>query len=127
MTTRTISWLASAAGVPVSTVRYYEHQKVLAPADRSAAGYRRYGEDDLEHLQLVLRAKQLGFTLAEIAELFGAGQLRLAADVRRAAWRKRSELEQQIGQLTSALARGQATGRRLRRRRPCAMRRPGHW
>jgi DNA-binding transcriptional MerR regulator len=105
MTTRTISWLAHAAGVPISTVRYYERQQVLAPAERSESGYRNYDEDDLEHLQLVLRAKRLGFSLSEITELFGAGQRQSATDVRGAALRKQAELEQTIVELTSVVGR----------------------
>jgi DNA-binding transcriptional MerR regulator len=105
MNTRTIAWLAAAAGVPISTVRYYERQQVLAPPDRSDSGYRRYGEDDLQQLQLVLRAKLLGFSLAEIIELFGTGQHRSAAEIRLAAGRKRSELRRRIAQLTAITGR----------------------
>lgn len=104
-TTRTISWLADAAGVPISTVRYYERQRVLAPPDRSASGYRHYADADLERLKLVWRAKQLGFSLAEIVELLGTGQQRSPEEVRTAARRKRSELERKVGELTSAINR----------------------
>jgi len=52
---------------------------VLATASRTQGGYRSYDEDDLEQIQLVLRAKQVGFTLLEIAELFSGGE-RAAAD-----------------------------------------------
>ena len=60
--------MAHAAGVPISTVRYYERQHVLAPPERSHSGYRCYTEGDLEQLRLVLRARDLGFTLGEIGE-----------------------------------------------------------
>lgn len=65
----TIGRLAAAAGVHVETVRYYERRGLIDPPPRSAAGYRQYGPDDLWRLELIARGKQLGFTLAEIADL----------------------------------------------------------
>jgi DNA-binding transcriptional MerR regulator len=38
----TIGQLASAAGVPASTVRFYEREKLLVPDARTGAGYRTY-------------------------------------------------------------------------------------
>jgi len=60
-TTYTIGQLARAAGVPTSTVRYYERIELLQPAGRTAGNYRLYGEDalrmtDLRHVQRVLKA-----------------------------------------------------------------------
>jgi DNA-binding transcriptional MerR regulator len=69
MSTFTIGQLAAAAGVHVETVRYYERRGLLDPPERTASGYRQYTADDLWRLQLVGRGKQLGFTLAELAEL----------------------------------------------------------
>ncbi len=45
-----IGELASASGVPVDTVRYYERNGLLAPAGRLDSGYRRYGAGELKHL-----------------------------------------------------------------------------
>lgn len=64
-----IGELAQRAGVGVDTVRYYEREGILPPADRADSGYRRYRPDDVARLQFVRRAKALGFTLTEIAEL----------------------------------------------------------
>ncbi|GAB4108685.1 MAG: helix-turn-helix domain-containing protein [Phycisphaeraceae bacterium] len=64
-----VSELARRAGVNVETVRYYERRGLLRPASRSASGYRRYGEEELQRLRFILRAKTLGFTLREIKEL----------------------------------------------------------
>jgi DNA-binding transcriptional MerR regulator len=69
--TYTIGKLASAAGVHVETIRYYERRGLLAPPPRSVGGYRQYSSDDLWRLQFVARGKRLGFTLAEIAEIMG--------------------------------------------------------
>lgn len=64
-----IGELARRAGVGVDTVRYYEREGILPPADRADSGYRRYRPEDVARLQFVRRAKALGFTLTEIAEL----------------------------------------------------------
>jgi MerR family mercuric resistance operon transcriptional regulator len=64
----TIGKLASAVGVSVETVRYYQRIGLLAePAPQGA--YRYYDTEHLEHLQFIRRAKDAGFTLEEIREL----------------------------------------------------------
>jgi MerR family transcriptional regulator, copper efflux regulator len=68
----TIGQLAHEAGVHVETVRYYERRGLLRQPPRTAAGYRQYAGTDLWRLQFIARAKQLGFTLAEVARLVGA-------------------------------------------------------
>jgi Hg(II)-responsive transcriptional regulator len=71
----TIGRLAKAAGVKIDTVRFYERQGLLARAARSSSGYRLYSVADAERLKFIRRAKALGFSLEDIAEL-----LRLAQD-----------------------------------------------
>lgn len=64
----TIGKLATAAGVNVETVRYYQRIGLLAePA--AAGGYRQYGEDALQALLFIRRAKEAGFSLEEVGEL----------------------------------------------------------
>ena len=67
----TIGVLARSAQVSVETVRYYERRGLLEQPERGS-GYRHYSDDDLRRLQFVRRAKDLGFTLAEIRDLLGA-------------------------------------------------------
>ncbi|MBL0163936.1 MAG: MerR family transcriptional regulator [Xanthomonadales bacterium] len=69
MTSFAIGQLASAAGVGIDTVRYYERSGLLKPAARSASGYRKYGEGELDRLNFIRRAQHLGFSLSEIGEL----------------------------------------------------------
>ena len=69
---RTIGELAEAAGVAVDTVRFYERRGLLPPPPRTASGYRQYDDDALDRLRFILRAKDLGFTLAEIDGLMPA-------------------------------------------------------
>ena len=72
MESLTIGQLAHEAGVHVETVRYYERRGLLRRPPRTPAGYRQYAAADLWRLQFIARAKQLGFTLAEVARLAGA-------------------------------------------------------
>jgi len=65
----TIGRLAKQAGVNIDTIRYYERHGLLPEPARRASGYREYTATDLDRLRFVRRAKDLGFTLAEIAEL----------------------------------------------------------
>ncbi|HKH05873.1 MAG TPA: MerR family transcriptional regulator [Acidimicrobiales bacterium] len=92
----TIGELARAAGVHVETVRYYERRGLVEPPPRTASGYRQYSADDLWRLQFVVRAKQLGFTLAEVAELLGHGG---AENVLGAARAKIAAVEAQVAEL----------------------------
>jgi Hg(II)-responsive transcriptional regulator len=65
----TIGEVADLAGVPAATVRYYERRGLIAPAPRTAAGYRRYGPDAAHRLRFIRHAQALGFSLKEIQEL----------------------------------------------------------
>ncbi len=66
----TIGALAEAAGVPTTTVRYYERRGLLRPATRVGSGsYRAYGEAELDRLRFIRAAQQTGFSLEDIAAL----------------------------------------------------------
>ncbi len=65
----TIGQLAEAAGVPTSTVRYYEREDLLRPAGRSASNYRLYSQADVERLRFIRAAQTTGFTLRDVVEL----------------------------------------------------------
>lgn len=69
MSAMTIGRLATQAGVPIDTIRYYERHGLLPAPQRRASGYREYAEADIERLRFIRRAKELGFTLTEIGEL----------------------------------------------------------
>ena len=61
--------LAQRVGVHLETVRFYEKEGLLPPASRTASGYRQFAEAAVNRLEFVKRAKELGFSLAEIREL----------------------------------------------------------
>lgn len=69
MSAFTIGEVARRAHVGIDTVRYYERNQLLPPAPRRASGYREYDADDVRRLNFIRRAKDIGFTLAEIREL----------------------------------------------------------
>jgi MerR family redox-sensitive transcriptional activator SoxR len=66
----TITQVAKQFGLRSSALRYYEQIGILLPANR-VSGRRRYDGAALRRLAVVQRARQLGFSLDEIRELFG--------------------------------------------------------
>jgi DNA-binding transcriptional MerR regulator len=68
---QTIGQLARAAGVPVSTVRYYERARLLRPDARTGANYRAYSPASLARLRFIKAAQASGFSLKDIRELLG--------------------------------------------------------
>lgn len=65
----TIGTFSARTGVNIDTVRFYERKGLLPEPLRRASGYREYGQADVERLNFIRRAKELGFSLGEIAEL----------------------------------------------------------
>jgi MerR family mercuric resistance operon transcriptional regulator len=65
----TIGALAKAAGVPTSTVRYYERLGILRPDKRARGDYRQYGAAALERLRFIRAAAATGLSLTDAAEL----------------------------------------------------------
>jgi DNA-binding transcriptional MerR regulator len=63
-----ISELAKEFGVTTRTIRFYEDQGLLSP--KRAGPTRIFSNRDRVRLKLALRGKRLGFSLAEIRELF---------------------------------------------------------
>ena len=93
---------ARRAGVRVVTVRFYEAEGLLPPAERTASGYRELPESIVQRLRFIRRAQELGFSLAEIREFLRAsdarGQLR-AEQIRPIAETKLADLDERIRDL----------------------------
>ncbi|HUM68447.1 MAG TPA: heavy metal-responsive transcriptional regulator [Chloroflexota bacterium] len=61
--------LEARTGVTAKTIRYYEQEGVLPPPRRKPNGYREYDVSDVERLKFVVGARQLDFSLDDIAEI----------------------------------------------------------
>lgn len=65
--TFTISELAKEFGVTTRSIRHYEDYGLIKPERRGT--YRVYTAKNKTRLQLILRGKRIGFSLAEIKEI----------------------------------------------------------
>jgi MerR family copper efflux transcriptional regulator len=97
----TIGRLAREAGVGIDTVRFYERAGLMPAAPRTAAGYRTYAAADAGRLRFIRRAKALGFSLDEIAELLRLSEGKGGrAGVKAIAHRRLEDLDLKIRELT---------------------------
>ncbi len=89
---------ARLSGVSAKMVRHYESLGLLPPVARTDSGYRQYAEADVHTLQFIKRARELGFSMVEIAELVGLwnDRKRASASVKRIAQKHVDDLTQRI-------------------------------
>lgn len=66
---RTISKVAKQLDINIETVRFYERQGLIQQPLKPEIGYRHYPDATLNRIRFIKRAKELGFTLEEIANL----------------------------------------------------------
>ena len=103
----TIGELATAFSLSPRAIRFYEDQGLLSP-DR-AGTQRVYSKRDRARLQLILRGKRLGFSLADIREFLDlydsdrSKHRQMAMTLARTRSRI-AELEQQLEDITITLA-----------------------
>src|SRR5437660_9484506 len=64
--------LGKTAGVSPDTIRHYERIGVLPASIRTESGYRMFHAEAAERVAAVQRALKVGYTLAELAEIFQA-------------------------------------------------------
>jgi len=100
-TAYTIGHLARAAGVPSSTVRYYERIGLLHPAGRTAGNYRLYGQEALTRLRFIRAAQTTGFTLEDITALLQLqdGMVDVCQDVQALIEERLADLERRMADL----------------------------
>jgi len=71
-----IGQAAGVSGVSAKMIRHYEALGLLAAAQRTESGYRQYAQNDVHTLRFIRHARDLGFSLTEIAELVSLWQNR---------------------------------------------------
>ncbi|SEL38102.1 MerR family transcriptional regulator [Halomonas daqiaonensis] len=64
-----VSELAHLAGVTAETVRHYTREGLLHPERHPENGYQLFGQNDLDRLRFIQRARTLGFSVAEIRDI----------------------------------------------------------
>ena len=94
----TIGAAARLSNVSAKMVRHYESLGLLSKVARTDNGYRQYTEAEVRSLQFIKRGRDLGFSMAEIAELVGLwhNRQRASASVKRIAQKHVTELTQRI-------------------------------
>jgi Cu(I)-responsive transcriptional regulator len=98
-----IGQAAAASGVSAKMVRHYESLGLLPRIARTEAGYRQYGDNEVHTLRFIRRARDLGFSIAEIGELLKlwTNRRRASGDVRRIAQSHVADLERRIAEMTA--------------------------
>lgn len=98
-----IGEVAKRSGVPAKTIRYYESIGLIRPAERSAAGYRIYGDKELQTLKFIQRARNLGFSVKQVSELLALWQdrERASGDVKAVARQHLDEIDRRMAELQS--------------------------
>ncbi len=94
---------AARSGVSAKMVRHYESLGLLPTVARTEAGYRRYSDKEVHTLRFIRRARDLGFSMAEIAELLKLWQnrRRASAEVKRIAQRHVADLERRLAAMAA--------------------------
>lgn len=64
-----VGQLAALTGLTVRALHHYDHLGLVRPSARTAAGYRLYGEADVERLYRVLALRQLGLPLDAVTQV----------------------------------------------------------
>ena len=86
------------SGVSAKMLRHYESLALLGQVTRTDSGYRQYSEADVHTLRFIKRGRDLGFSMAEIAELVNLwhNRRRASASVKRIAQKHVEDLTQRI-------------------------------
>lgn len=116
----TISQLAQAAGVPTTTVRYYERVGLVQPEDRSTGNYRLYGDQSLRKVKFIRAAQAVGFTLEDIRTLLSTdgGKVPRCGQVQPLLEQRLAEVDQKLRELHEVQQVLKSALQRCRRRRP---------
>jgi Cu(I)-responsive transcriptional regulator len=92
---------AEQSGVSAKMIRHYESLGLLGKVRRTDNGYRQYSQTEVHVLRFIKRARNLGFSMPEIAELVSLwnNRRRTSASVKRIAQKHADELAQRVAAL----------------------------
>lgn len=100
-----IGEVARSAGVNIQTLRYYERRGLVVPPFRRHSGQREYDEEDVRRVRIIKAAQRLGFTLAEIREMFDlSAHRRATGELHARALAKLAEIDARIAALQAMRA-----------------------
>lgn len=95
-----IGQAARETGLSVKMIRHYDGIGLLRPSARSEARYRLYSGDDLHRLRFIRRARRLGFSIPQVADLLALWrEQRPSREVKQLATAHIDELDQRIREL----------------------------
>jgi MerR family mercuric resistance operon transcriptional regulator len=97
----TIGELAALSGVHLETIRYFERIALLAPPERSAGGHRLFSRQHLARLIFIRRAREMGFSQAEVRALLSLsdGELTSCGEIRHVAENHLTNIRQRLRDL----------------------------
>jgi MerR family copper efflux transcriptional regulator len=97
---------AKASGVSAKMIRHYETVGLFPEPNRTDSGYRQYSDRDVHTLRFIRRARDLGFSLEQIAKLVALWQNRRrpSRQVKALAEAHIRELEQKLHEIESMKA-----------------------
>ena len=102
----TIGKVAERAQVTADSIRFYEREGLIKPAQKSESGYRLYTEEAIRRIGFIKHAQQCGFSLIEIRELLDLRSTDSACcdDIYRVAVEKKLQLATKIKALNAMSA-----------------------
>lgn len=92
---------ARRSDVSAKMVRHYESLSLLPSVNRTDSGYRQYTDKEVHTLRFIKRSRDLGFSMAEIADLLKLWQnrRRSSSDVRRIATKHVDDLNKRMAEM----------------------------
>ena len=109
-----IGQASRSSGVSTKMIRYYDEIGLVRPASRTDANYREYDTREVNELRFIKRARNLGFSVAEIAQL-----LSLWRDRQRPSREVKAIADHHVADLDARIAEMQAMADTLRHLSHC--------